>query len=47
MKEEYKKDMESLRKKKSNRNPRNKKSLKSTKKMQMKATPADWNRWKT
>jgi hypothetical protein len=40
MKEEFSKDMENPRKE-SNRNPGNKKFLKSNKKIQEKATPAD------
>jgi hypothetical protein len=44
MKEEYNKDMESLKKKKeSNRNPGNKKILKFNKNA-VKATLADWNK---
>jgi hypothetical protein len=46
MEEEFTKDMESFRKKESNRNPGNKKFLKSNKKIQLKATLAAWNKWK-
>jgi hypothetical protein len=47
MKGEFNEDMENLREKKeSNRNPENKKSLKSNKKY-LKTTPADWNKWET
>jgi hypothetical protein len=39
--------MKNLRQEKSSRYLGNKKSLKSTKKIQVKATIADWNKWKT
>jgi hypothetical protein len=47
MKEELNKDMEKSQKNESNKNPGNKKFLKSNKNIQLKAAPTYWNKWKT
>jgi hypothetical protein len=46
MKEYYSKDIASVRKKDLNKNPTNKNPLNQIK-MWLKATQADWNKWKT
>jgi hypothetical protein len=47
MKEEFNKDMESLRKKHLNRNYGKQHFLKSNRKIQLKTTQAECNKWKT